>query len=104
MRSRDLKTAALCLLLWLAPAPASTRQALDLGVPRPVAAGIALYHLTDRGLLNPASPISIWLVKIDLALADIRAALATDEIVDTETVPETAVRHKAIAAVNGGFF
>ena len=66
MRSRDsglLKTAALCLLLWLAPAPASTRQALDLGAPRPVAAGIALYHLTDQRLLDPASPISIWLLQ-----------------------------------------
>src|SRR5687768_1124229 len=110
MRSRDpaarglLKTAALCFLLWLAPAPASTRQALDLGPPRPVTAGIALYHLTDRGLLNPASPISIWLLKADPALADIRAALANDEIVDTETVAATAARHRAAAAVNAGFF
>ena len=99
-----LKTAVLCFLLWLAPAPASTRQPLDLGAARRVAAGIALYHLTDRSLLDPASPVSIWLLKIDLALVDLRAALANDEIVDTETVPETAVRHKAIAAVNAGFF
>jgi hypothetical protein len=107
MRSRDsglLNTAALCLLLWLAPAPASTRQALDLGAPRPVAAGLTLYHLTDQRLLDPATPISIWLLKTDPALADIRAALANDEIVDTETVAETAVRHRAVAAVNAGFF
>jgi hypothetical protein len=98
------RAAALAVLLWLASAPADTRQALDLGTPRPVAPGVTLYHLTDQRLLDPAAPISVWLLQTDLATADVRAALANDEIVDTEIVAETAARHRAIAAVNAGFF
>jgi len=84
--------------------PAGTRQALDLGSPRSVAPGVTLVHLTDQSLLEPPAPVSVWLLKLDLASADLRAALATDEIVDTETVAETAARRQAIAAVNAGFF
>ena len=98
-----LRAAGLAVLLWLAQA-ATGPPPLDLGPPRTVAAGITLHHLTDQQLLNPAAPVSIWLLRTDLAAADIRAALANDEIVDTETVPDTATRHRAIAAVNGGFF
>src|SRR5918994_2051066 len=107
MRSPDgglRQAATLCILLWLATAPASTQQALDLGTPRAVAPGVTLYHLTDQHLVDPAAPISVWLLKTDLAAVDIRAALANDEIVDTEIVAETAARHRAIAAVNAGFF
>ena len=107
MRSPDgglRKAATLCVLLWLATAPATTQQALDLGTPRPIAPGVTLYHLTDQHLVDPAAPISVWLLKTDLAAVDIRAALANDEIVDTEIVAETAARHRAIAAVNAGFF
>jgi Phosphodiester glycosidase len=99
-----LRSAALCLLLWLAPLPASTQQALDLGSPRTVATGVTLFHLTDQNLLNPRAPVSVWLLKVDLGSADLRAALANDEIVDTETVGDTAARRHAIAAVNAGFF
>ena len=101
---RRLRAAALCVLVWLGSTPASTRQALDLGPPRVVAPGVTLHHLTDRNLLDPAAPVSIWLLRADLAAVDLRARLATDEIVDTETVADTAARHGAIAAVNAGFF
>jgi hypothetical protein len=96
--------AALCVLLRLAPLPASTGQALDPGTPRGVAAGVTLFHLTDQKLLDPPAPVSVWLLEVDLGSADLRAALATDEIVDTETVADTASRKQAIAAVNAGFF
>jgi hypothetical protein len=102
--SAFLRSAALCVLLWLAPFPASTQQALDLASPRTVAPGVTLFHLTDQNLLNPAAPVSVWLLKLDLGSADLRAALANDEIVDTETVAETAARRQAVAAVNAGFF
>jgi Phosphodiester glycosidase len=102
--SAFLRSAALCVLLWLAPLPAGTQPALDLGLPRNVAPGVTLFHLTDHNLLNPAAPVSVWLLKLDLASADLRAALANDEIVDTETIAETAARRQAIAAVNAGFF
>jgi len=102
--SAVLRSAVICALLCLAPVPAGTRQALDLGSPRSVAPGVTLVHLTDQSLLEPPAPVSVWLLKLDLASADLRAALATDEIVDTETVAETAARRQAIAAVNAGFF
>ena len=102
---RRLRPAVFWLLLCLAATPAaSPPQALDLGAPRQVADGVTLYHLTDQSLLDPAAPVSIWLLRTDLALVDIRAALANGEIVDTETVADTAARHHAIAAINAGFF
>jgi Phosphodiester glycosidase len=102
--SGSLRPAALCVLLCLAPLPASTGQAPDLGPPRSVAAGVTLFHIADRNLLDPPAPVSVWLLKVDLASADLRAALANDEIVDTETVAATATRRQALAAVNAGFF
>ncbi len=99
-----LRPAALCVLLWLAPLPASTQQALNLGPPRTVATGVTLFHLTNQSLLNPPAAVSVWLLKVDLGSADLRAALANDEIVDTETVADTATRRQALAAVNAGFF
>jgi hypothetical protein len=48
--------------------------------------------------------VSIWLLKLDPLRVDLRATLANDEIMGTETVADTAVRHRALAAVNGGFF
>ena len=75
-----LRSAAIGALLWLASVPAGTRQALDLGSPRNVAPGVTLVHLTDQSLLNPPAPVSVWLLKLDLASADLRAALASGEI------------------------
>ena len=98
------RAAAVLVALLFAPALAGSRQALDLGAPRQVASGITLYHLDDPSLLDPAAPVSIWLLRVDLAAADLRAVLANDEIVDTEIVPDIAVRHRAIAAINAGFF
>jgi len=98
---RSLGCAAIALVLFAAP-PRS--QTLDPGPARSVAPGITLYHVTDPGHLNPPAPLSVWLMRIDLAAVDLRAALANDEVVDTETVADTAVRHRALAAVNAGFF
>ncbi len=79
-------------------------QTLDLGSPRDVAPGVSLYHTTDASLIDPAGSLSVWLLRVDPARADLRAALANDEVVGTETVGDTAARHDAIAAVNAGFF
>jgi hypothetical protein len=38
---------------------------LDLGAPREVAPGISLYHVADPSLLDPAAPVSIWLLRVD---------------------------------------
>jgi hypothetical protein len=103
-RARPITTAAALVcaaFVLLAHAPA---QRIDLGEPREVAPGVLLYHVTDSGLLEPAAPVSVWLLQLDPVLVDLRSALANDEIVGTETVADTAERHKALAAVNAGFF
>ena len=97
--------ARVCALLFVLAARAPVVQApLDLGTGTDVAPGVALYHITDPAYLDPPAPVSIRLLRIDPQLADIRPALANDEIVDTETVPDMAVRYGAVAAVNAGFF
>ena len=85
---------------------ASPLQApLDRLVPyREVAEGITLFHLTDEALIDPAAPISVWMLRLDPARVRLRAVLANDEIMGTETVAEMAARHGAVAAINAGFF
>jgi hypothetical protein len=100
---RRCAIALLVAALVLAPTASRTAQ-LDLGPSRSVAPGVALYHVTDPAHLTPPAPLSAWLLRVDPAAVDLRAALANDEIVDTETVAETASRHRALAAVNAGFF
>lgn len=79
-------------------------QPLELGAHRRLAPGIDLFHLTESALLSPPAPLSLWLLRLDPSQAEIRAALANDEIVGTETVADIATRHAALAAVNAGFF
>jgi hypothetical protein len=98
-----LRAAAFAAALLLAIAPARV-QRLELGDAREVAPGVRLYRVTDSGLLNPAGPLSAWLLRLDPRNVTLESALANDEIVGTETVADTAARHKAIAAVNAGFF
>src|SRR5215212_9712616 len=103
-RGAATRLGAAVLALLLAPASAGSRQAFTLGPPRQVASGLTLYHVTDPTLLQPAAPVSIWLLRVELTAADLRAVLANDEIVDTETVADIAARHRAVAAINAGFF
>jgi phosphodiester glycosidase len=79
-------------------------QPIDLGSPHRLAPGIDLYHLTDPDLLTPPAPLSLWLLRLDSSLVDIRSVLANDAIVGTETVADIATRHAALVAINAGFF
>jgi hypothetical protein len=79
-------------------------QPLDLGSARQLAPGVQLYHVTAASLVTPPEPMSVWLLRLDPALIDLRSVLATDEILDTEVVSTIAERHRALAAVNAGFF
>ena len=88
----------------LALAALARVQPFDPGPPRPIAPGIDLYHSTNSSLISPEGPISIWMLRLDPSKCDLRAVLANDEIVGTETVADLAVRHKATVAVNAGFF
>jgi hypothetical protein len=103
--SRRLVARAIVRLLAIACAVAALGgQTIDLGPPRDVAPGVTLYHTTNTSLISPAGPISVWLLRVDPAQADLRAALSNDEVVGRETVADTAARQGAIAAVNAGFF
>jgi len=94
--------AAVCAaVLLVAPAAA---QRFDPGVPQDIAPGVALYHVTDQTLLDPAGPVSIWLLKLDASRVRLRSSLANDEVLGTETVAAIAERHHALAAINAGFF
>jgi hypothetical protein len=89
--------------LALAFAVAGARgQTLDLGSPRAVAPGVSLFHSTDASVIGGA--LSVWVLRVDSAHADLRGALSNDEVIGTETVGGTAARHRAVAAVNAGFF
>ena len=98
------RVAVVFLALLLLPARAGSRQSFDLGAPQAVAPGVTLYHLTDPSLLDSPAPVSVWLLRVNPGTADLRAVLSNDAIVDTETVPDMAERHGAIAAINAGFF
>jgi Phosphodiester glycosidase len=79
-------------------------QRFELPQPRQVAPGIQLYRINSTTLVSPEEPMSVWLLRLDPAQVDLRAALANDEVMDTEVVASIAERHKAIAAINAGFF
>jgi len=103
-----LATASLivALLFFVARPRPAAEDSIDpfLGPPRHIAPGVSLYHVTESDLVRPPASLSIWILKVDLALADLRPALAHDEIMRTETVPDIAARHGAVAAINAGFF
>jgi hypothetical protein len=94
--------AAVCAAVLLV-APAAV-QRFDPGSPQAIAPGVTLYHVTDQALLDPAAPVSVWLLRLDPARTRLRSSLANDEIMGTETVAGIAERHQALAAINAGFF
>jgi hypothetical protein len=99
---RRAEGVTLLLLAVLTVAPAQPPS--QLTPVREVADGISLFHLTDPALVDPEAPISAWLLRLDPARVTLRAALANDEVMGTETVAGTAARHGALAAINAGFF
>ena len=99
------RAAVQAFALILLPGLVSSRaQPLDLPEPRNAAPGVFLYHLDSPALVDPEGPISIWMLRLDPARVDLQAALANDEIMDTETVAGIAERHRPVAAINAGFF
>jgi hypothetical protein len=78
--------------------------ALSLGQPRAVAEGVQLYTLNGAGLLDPPGVVAIQILRVDPSRVDLRSALAQDRPMNLETVPDIAARHKALAAINAGFF
>jgi hypothetical protein len=96
----------LCTLALLLVAAACQRRTPTswLGSPEHVAPGVDLYRSADASLVADAGPIAVSLLRLDLAQVRMASVLSNDEVVDTEDVASIALRHQAIAAVNGGFF
>lgn len=76
----------------------------DLGRAEQVAAGVRLYRLSDRQLVDPPAPVSANLLRLDPSKVDLQSVLAFDRVMGTETVLDMSVRHRAVAGVNAGFF
>lgn len=101
--SRRFRGLAAVVALLLLDAPLGA-QSLELGPARQLAPGVQLFHVTAPSLVSPPEPMSVWFLRLDPALVELRSVLANDEILDTEVVSTIAERHNAIAAVNAGFF
>ena len=85
-------------------APVESTPSLDLGAPVRVADGLDHFHVNDEALLEPPGPVSVHLLRLDTTRVRLESALGAGEVMGLETVRETAERHRALAAINAGFF
>ena len=92
------------LIVALAVAPAAQETVPGVGAGRTVAPGVVHFTLTDPALLDPRAPISVQLLRLDLAQVDLTTDLALGDRQGRATVLSAARRRQAIAAVNAGFF
>jgi hypothetical protein len=69
-----------------------------------VAPGVELFQTTDRSLVESAGALSMSLLRLDPERVQLVSALSNDAVVEAERVDAIAARHKAVAAINGGFF
>ena len=95
---------ALVFVLVLSGASAAVRQPSWLGAPQSVSAGVEFFTTTDRTLVDPPGPIAAYLLRLDPRPVRLASVLSNDEVMGAETVDAIAARHRAVAAVNGGFF
>jgi exopolysaccharide biosynthesis protein len=71
-----------------------------------IAAGVEYLQIT-RGESSSDESTGPWLInmlRVDLSRASLRVFHAMDEGVGVETTSSLAARHKAVAAINGGYF
>lgn len=104
-RPRSALLQALVLLVaavvWTASA---SQRRLELGEPEIVAEGIRLFRIGDSNLLDPPGPVAIQMLRLDPHQVELRSAGAKAQGWGRETVQRIAEQHKAIAAINAGFF
>jgi hypothetical protein len=77
---------------------------LTLGPADKVADGVQLFTLNDGRILEPAGALAVQILRIDPTKVELRSVLAMDRPMNLEAVPDMAMRHHAIAAINAGFF
>jgi hypothetical protein len=92
------------LMVAVALTPAGQETVPGVGAGRVVAPGVLHFTLTDPALLDPRAPISVQLLRLDLAQVDLTTELALGDRQGRATVLSAARRRQAIAAVNAGFF
>lgn len=95
--------AAVVLALVLAACRPGSQQPWPGPADR-VAPGIDYYRSNDGSLVEGAGPIAVHLLKLDPALVRIASVLSNDRVLESEMVVDIARRHRAVAAINGGFF
>jgi exopolysaccharide biosynthesis protein len=98
------RAAGLLVTLALAVACLQVEPSAWLGVARPIAPGVDLFQATDTTLVDSEGPIAVYLLRLDPDRVRLESGLSNDEVMYAERVDGIAARHKAIAAVNAGFF
>lgn len=97
-------TLAVAVLLLANTAAGCRGTEEGLGRPEAIAPGVRLYAVSDTALLDAPGPLAVQALRLNPARVRLKSALAQGEVMGTETVPDMAARHGAIAAVNAGFF
>ena len=98
------RIAHLTIVIALAIGCQRADQSAWLGAPKNIAPGVDFYQVTDPTLVDAQGPIAVHLLRLDLDRVRIESGLSNDEVMMAERVDGIAERHKAIAAVNAGFF
>ena len=104
MLRRTLLGLAVAGVLVCTPAAPAATQTAWLGQPERVSDGVEYFKSTDRTLVGSTGPIAVFLLRLDAMRVRLASVHARDEIMGLEPVDSIANRHRAIAAVNGGFF
>jgi len=100
----ERRLAHLTLVIALAIGCQRADPSVWLGAPKNIAPGVDFYQATDPTLVEPQAPIAVYLLRLDLDRVQLESALSNDEVMMAERVDEIAGRHRAIAAINAGFF
>ncbi len=102
----SLFAAAVALTWSLACGAAQTSQvpAGWLSAGETIATGVTFHTSTDTTLMDPPSPVSVSLLRLDPLKVRLSSLLSNDQVMYAEPVLEMASRANAVAAVNAGFF
>jgi len=102
--ARARRVLAFVALLCLAAGCSTSGPAAWLGPAADVAPGVQFFRSSDTTLLDPQGPVVAYLLRLDPRRVRLASVLSQNEVLGAETVGGMAVRHDAVAAINGGFF
>lgn len=101
---RFVRTAVATLALALAVACSGGGRADWLGPASDIAPGVEFFRSIDGTLLDPQGPVAVHLLRLDPRRVRLSSVLSQNEVLGAEPVDGMAARHRAVAAINGGFF